>query len=119
MDSQFMKERLKKLKNDPHSSSSMVAKNKPPKPDWMSVALYKGSFKTSILESTKMIECKGCHMKFKTCQLGKSGHEFAYYVHCMQECAEFRKLDLIEKCSNCKARFLSSRGLAMHSKSCL
>lgn len=100
-----------------NSSSSYTPSNntiRPPKPDWMPTTTYRNSLISTLVNSKKMVGCKGCQRRFRTCDTGHGGHEFAFYIHCIEECEAFRNLGLIRPCLKCNLKFLTPTALGNH-----
>lgn len=87
---------------------------RPPRPGWMSVATYTSSFKKDK-NSFKVILCKGCQQKFKS--YGKGKPEFAYYLHCIEQCHKYRELAMISSCQPCGLKFLDAFAHQRHLRS--
>ena len=63
------------------------------------------------------MSCKGCGQTFKAYE--SRNHESVtpeidYYVHCFDECDEYKKLNSFYKCGTCQRRFLSHRSMSRH-----
>lgn len=68
---------------------------------------------STLFNST--IECKGCCRTFKCHKSGKDSYaELDYYIHCVEECEDYKKLELIHECSHCNKIFLNKAGYAQH-----
>ena len=56
--------------------------------------------------------CKGCGQQFKT---NKNGHSLSpFYEHCIRDCEEYKKLNLIRSCDNCQLVFVNSMSYGIH-----
>ena len=95
--------------NSSSSSSSMC-------PSWMSPIIYKaitkGRFKT-----TKRHACPGgCGQTFRMLNSKACQYELAYYIHCVEQCPDYRALNLLRECKECGLKFLNTRGFKNHEK---
>ena len=63
-----------------------------------------------------LVKCPGCQLEFraKIYSYHQKVYTLDYYVHCMEECEEYRKLGLISECSKCKLKFLNKHSLGIH-----
>lgn len=81
----------------------------PPRPAWLSENIYSNATGNKVWDRT--IECKGCRRGFKH---SASVSELAYYVHCVEECPDYKKLDLIQKCQFCEIKGLNVQAIRCH-----
>lgn len=58
------------------------------------------------------VDCLGCGQMFKS---SDRYSEPAYYIHCLKECEEYKKLNLMRKCESCKKIFISHESMGNHS----
>ena len=67
-----------------------------------------------------MVKCPGCQLEFRARinSHHRKTYTLDYYVHCMEECEEYRKLGLISECSKCKLNFLNKHSLGIHRAKC-
>ena len=88
---------------------------KPDKPKWMTLKSYQNSTLNTEL-SLKRKACPGCNQEFALHRNGtiKTSPELAYCVHCVEDCDEYRQLDLIRQCHTCKCVFLNKSSLNRH-----
>ena len=80
-----------------------------------------GHLNTTIVCSCNgFVKCRGCQLEFRAKIEPDHRKVFTldYYVHCMEECEEYRKLGLISECSKCKLKFLNKQSLATHKGKC-
>ena len=76
-----------------------------------------GHFNTiNVGNCNGLVKCPGCQLEFraKIYSYRKKIYTLDYFVHCMEECEEYRKLGLISECSKCKLKFLNKRALSNH-----
>ena len=84
---------------------------KPPKPDWMSPALYNNS--TTMMSSSKFKNCLGCGQVFRSLRAGDH-FSFEYQVHVVEECVKYKELNLITECKECNFKFVTKRSYHHH-----
>lgn len=87
----------------------------------MTQALYNrsNSFSLTYSKNGHQIKCKGCQKSFRSIKLPNRYDivaEVAYYVHCIEECADYKNLGLIRSCPKCPIKMLNSFGLGAHMK---
>lgn len=83
---------------------------------WMNNSML--NRKCSALFNTT-IDCKGCGRTFKCYRVGRSNNpELAFYIHCVEQCEDYKKLNLIQKCNNCHNIFLTMSCYIKHVRKC-
>lgn len=92
------------------------------KPDWMSESTYYSSTRVDKMRKSIM-KCIACKKKFKTKYISlvkknASYPEFDFYVHYMNKCKKYRKLDLIAECEECPLKYIEKHMLEEHIKQC-
>lgn len=89
--------------------------NKPQKkPRWMSYSLFARSCRRG---RPTVVWCAGCAKRFDAIyQSGQRSKPVEYYVHCIEECAEYKKLGLISECVVCKFKYTHPGALEKHFK---
>lgn len=87
------------------------------KPKWMPYSILLTIINYSRFDGK--IDCRGCKKKFPCYRNGtKVVPSLEYYVHCIEECKEYRDKGWIQKCSQCKCKFLNTISLIQHMKGC-
>ena len=73
-------------------------------------------FDGNVYNSSKA--CPGCNQEFPV-NLSRSGKIISriYSKHCLEECEEYKKLNLIRKCNDCGISFLTQGSLSLHQRS--
>lgn len=91
---------------------------KPSKPSWMPPSMYT---KSTLHRSNARIECRGCLEPFG-CFVPSSGQastpSLEYYIHCIEDCSDYKRLQLIATCHMCGFKFMESKSLAGHKPHC-
>lgn len=96
-------------------ASSKVKKSpfvKPKRPSWMSDKLYEKRVGTRPNAS---FPCRGCQKPLPILLTGE--HRVLlidYFIHCIEECEEYQKLNLIETCTSCNCKFLNKFSRIQH-----
>lgn len=71
-------------------------------------------------EYNATINCKGSGKLFKARKTGIEKHaELDYYIHCVEECDDFKKLNLIQQCKKCNKIFITRTGFSVHATRCV
>lgn len=84
------------------------------KPSWITKSTYKTALAVSRLPTaTSSVACVGCGQRFKAVRQGRQP-ELAYYEHVIEQCAEYHKLALTEKCVECNCVFYNRRAYDLH-----
>lgn len=86
---------------------------------WMSRQIYRRCPSENRINGTT--NCKGCGREFRA-QVSLSGSEnitrkrgeLAYFVHCVEECEQYKALGLLSVCELHKLTFLTPQGLKRH-----
>lgn len=101
-----------KLIESPHSIVRACVQTT--KPSWMMNQCYKECTRPAAFDS--LICCPGCKAKFTARMVagGKRRPHLGFYVHCVEQCEEYKKLDLIKDCKPCKAKFLNFKSYSKH-----
>jgi len=82
------------------------------RPDWMPNELFTRSI---FKEAKTTIDCLGCQKTFNARKIKSTTYgELAYYVHCIDECEEYKKLKMIRECKPCAKKFLNARTYNNH-----
>lgn len=77
------------------------------KPDWMSPMMYNSSFRKTDSSKT----CLGCRMVFPA----TSGRwSFEHLIHMIEDCLEYKILNLIKECHECHYKFPNKTSLHKH-----
>lgn len=102
-------------KNSCRSNNKRVMLAK--KPKWMPYSILLTIINYSRFDGK--IDCRGCKRKFPCYRNGtKVVPSLEYYVHCIEECKEYKDKGWIQKCSQCKCKFLNTISLIQHMKGC-
>ena len=79
-------------------------------PDLSTYTVYTPKSAAYLRTPTKF--CKGCIQQFKT---DRHAHSLLlFYEHCIRDCEEYKKLDLIRSCDECRLLFISSNSYRNH-----
>lgn len=88
------------------------------KPTWMPPSMYT---KSTLHRSNARIECRGCAEPFG-CFVSpisqSSTPSLEYYIHCIEDCSDYKRLQLIATCNTCGFKFMESKSLAGHKPHC-
>ena len=80
------------------------------KPDWMQANVYKRrNFKVPM----KSVPCPGCGQELKK-TVKEGWYRVTDYIHMIEECEGYKKLDRIKTCNECKCKFISSNAFGQH-----
>lgn len=83
---------------------------------WMNITMLNRKYNTDF---NSTVNCKGCGTTFKAQKTTKSLlPELDYYIHCVEECEDFKKLNLIRKCNSCNKVYMNKIGYSNHLKQC-
>ena len=80
------------------------------KPDWMSANTYK---LRNLKDPKVSVLCPGCGLVLKRgtqCNV----YRMSDYIHMIEECEGFKKLDRIKTCRNCSCKFINSKSFKLH-----
>lgn len=111
--------KCKLLLLNPRSYGNHLKKyhNSNAKPQWMTHSTYvRASIASNNPNST--INCPACEKKFKainSASAKRTQREVAYYVHLIEECDEYKKLNKIRECGNFHCKFINSFTYKVHS----
>lgn len=61
---------------------------------------------------TGQVFCRGCGKAFLKYSNGL--YEKGYYVHCIKECREYRDLDMVKSCHDCRHLFINKKSFSQH-----
>jgi hypothetical protein len=87
------------------------------KPKWMPTSTMLTIMNYSKFESEA--SCRGCNSKFPCYRKGhKVVPSLEYYIHCIEECEEYREKGYVRVCSGCCCKFLNPQALAQHKRGC-
>ena len=89
-----------------------VKNEKPPRPHWMSPAMYQNA--TTKIISFNFKNCPGCDQMFPVRPTIKCQSSFEYLVHVVEECVKYKELNLITECGECNFKFPSKKGYNIH-----
>lgn len=103
----------------PYASNHYVKNHRnekdiPAKPKWMTSTIYKRS--VGGIPNCH-VSCEGCGQKFEARTTLKGAlyrKSVEYYVHCIEKCEEYKKLDKICQCPSCKCLFINQLALFGH-----
>ena len=77
--------------------------------------------KSTLHRSNARIECKGCSEPFG-CFVSpisqSSTPSLEYFIHCIEDCSDYKRLQLIATCNTCGFKFMESKSLAGHKPHC-
>ena len=77
--------------------------------------------KSTLHRSNARIECRGCSEPFG-CFVSpisqSSTPSLEYYIHCIEDCSDYKRLQLIATCNTCGFKFMESKSLAGHKPHC-
>jgi hypothetical protein len=65
------------------------------------------------------IPCKGCGKSFpgyKNLKGGSHIYSLEYYIHCIDQCKQYKAMGLIKECIDCGLKFISNISLGRHKK---
>ncbi|KAI1287803.1 hypothetical protein HDE_09863 [Halotydeus destructor] len=83
------------------------------KPDWMSFITLKNIM--TFASYTDSTPCKGCGKMLSCIRRGRhSQYSLEFYIHCIEECDEYKKLGLIARCDRCQYVFINAQALRNH-----
>lgn len=82
------------------------------KPDWMTKKIFVNS-KIASRKSNISVPCQGCGRELERVK-GNGSYRFEDYVHMVEECEEYKKLQLIRTCKRCKGKFISTKAYGNH-----
>lgn len=88
------------------------------KPSWMPVSIALTIINYSKFEGKTA--CRGCKQLFPCYRKGsKVVPSLEYYVHCIENCKEYRDKGWMKICSLCNCKFLNNQALVQHKRGCL
>lgn len=79
------------------------------RPPWMSPGIFRAATRPQRFPNP--MTCIGCEMQFGSNEVLRP---FEYYVHCIEQCPEYKFLDLIRECVECRLKFLNTNALNGH-----
>lgn len=82
-------------------------------PPWMSLQIPQRAAIPGTIGNTT-IACLGCQKPFEK---NKYAPELAYYIHCMEECPDYKALGMIRACK-CGKKFLNLQSSENHARTC-
>lgn len=90
-----------------HQLRTRGLRHKPDKPSWMCTATYDyARLVTASSTATASVACAGCGKEFKARETAKAKQpELAFFVHVIDQCEDYRKLQLTRDCSECNCSF--------------
>lgn len=69
------------------------------------------------------VNCKGCDEQFPANEHFSNGHRIVYpridfYIHCIEQCEQFKALNTVQTCEACSCKFISSQAFIAHKRHC-
>lgn len=87
------------------------------KPSWMPVSIALTIINYSKFEGKTA--CRGCKQLFPCYRKGsKVVPSLEYYIHCIEDCKEYRDKGWMKICSICNCKFLNNQALVQHKRGC-
>lgn len=87
------------------------------KPSWMPVSIALTIINYSKFEGKTA--CRGCKQLFPCYRKGsKVVPSLDYYIHCIENCKEYRDKGWMKICSLCNCKFLNNQALVQHKRGC-
>ena len=86
------------------------------KPDWAPKSVKQWNAMNCRRQWNTSTNCLGCGQQFRARKSPSGGliKEMAYYRHCFDECEEYKKLNKICSCDDCRRKFLNGHALNKH-----
>lgn len=84
-----------------------------PKPKWMTRECFKKGNNASRLK-TKPVPCHGCGKELRKVLGLRPVYRFKDYVHMIEQCPQYKKLNLIKTCDKCDCKFINPIAFSKH-----